>query len=104
VPDQRLVSVNPQTGQVYSIVVVSVPYTTPPVPTVSSQQAVAAANQILGASSTTVDSSDLVVTFAADGTQLLVWQIGLRVTGSTPSAAMVQVDAMTGVATVIGRG
>jgi len=104
VPDQRLVSVTPQTGQVFSIVVVSIPYTTPPAPTISSQQAIAAANQLLGASSTTVASSDLVVTFDADGAQLLVWQIGMHINGSTPGAAMVQVDAMSGAATVIGRG
>ena len=105
VPEQRLISVNPQTGKVFSLVVVSVPYTTPPIPTISRQDAIAAANLLLGAPLTTVESSDLVVTFDASGAQLLVWQIGLRVGGPTPSAAaMVQVDAMTGTATVIGRG
>ena len=105
VPEQRLVSVNPQTGKVFSLVVVSVPYKTPPIPTISRQDAIAAANRLLGAPLTTVESSDLIVTFDANGAQLLVWQIGLRAGGPTPSAAaMVQVDAMTGTATVIGRG
>lgn len=104
VPEQRLVSVNPQTGKVFSLVVVSVPYSAPPTPTISRQDAIAAANLLLGAPLTTIESSDLVVTFDASGAQLLVWQIGLRIGGPTPSAAMVQVDAMSGAATVIGRG
>ena len=104
VPDQRLVSVNPQTGEVFSLVNVSTPYAPPPVPALSLDQAVVAAKQLLGESSTTVESSDLVVTFASDGKQLLVWQVGIHVKGSNPGAAMVQVDAMSGAAIVIGRG
>jgi hypothetical protein len=105
VPEQRLASVNPQTGKVFSLVVVSVPYAAPPTPTISRQDAIAAANRLLGAPLTTVESSDLVVTFDGNGAQLLVWQIGVRIDGPTPSAAaMVQVDAMSGAATVIGRG
>ena len=104
VPDQRIVSVNPQTGEVFSLVNVSTPYEPPPAPGLSLDQAVAVARQLLGESSTTVESSDLVVTFAPDGTQLLVWQIGIHVNAPNAGAAMVQVDAISGTAIVTARG
>jgi Peptidase propeptide and YPEB domain len=105
VPDQRLLSVNPETGDVFSFVNISYPYAPPARPVVSEEQAIAAADSLLGVTaSSTIVSSDLIVTFDSQGRQILVWRVGVRENGSIPTAAMVQVDAMTGAATVIGRG
>jgi hypothetical protein len=104
VPDQRIVSVNPQTGEVFSLIDIAYPFTTPSVPLVSQAAAVAAAQSLVDAPSAALDSVDLVVSFDTSGAQTLVWRVGLRIGGIPPSAAMVEVDALTGAATVIGRG
>lgn len=48
-----------------------------------------------------VDSVDLIVTFDMPGKQVLLWNVALN---GAESAALVQVDALTGEARLLGRG
>jgi hypothetical protein len=101
VPDSLRVSVNPKTAAIFSLVRISRPYAAPPQPVVTLDQAIAAARVAAGLAAAEVEASDLVVAFAADGSQRLVWQIALR---SGIEAAFVEVDAIDGQAVVTGRG
>jgi hypothetical protein len=101
VPDSVRVSVNPKTAAIFSLVRVSRPYVAPPQPVVTLDQAIAAARVAADLAGAQVETSDLVVAFAADGSQRLVWQIALR---SGIEAAFVEVDAIDGQAEVTGRG
>ena len=84
-------------------------FASPPAATVSRNAAATAAARIEGAQ---VESANLEVTFTPTGTQLLVWRVELSgaaplTSGSTRTdqvAALVDVDALTGVATVVGAG
>jgi hypothetical protein len=105
-PDRRLVSVNPDTGDVFSVVNVDYAYADPGPAKLDQAAAVTAARTALdaGSASATVDSSDLVITFDANGNQLFVWMIGFVTPGMPPAATLVEVDADSGAATIVGRG
>lgn len=104
-PETLEVSVDPDTGRVFSLVNVSTPFTTPPTPTVQSDAAVAAAQKHLGWKSASPVTADLVISFAPDGTQLLVWQVVLTTSqNGVPVYAREMVNALDGSVTDLGQG
>lgn len=103
-PDSRSVSVNPANGAVFGLTNFGRGYVNPPIARVSADEAAAAANELLGVSTSRVVSMELRVDFDSAGSQTLVWWIQLADLGSDGSAAFVQVDAVTGSAQVLGRG
>jgi hypothetical protein len=93
------------TGEVVSFTDEQLPYMDPPDPVVGEDEALAKAEDA-AAQGGKAASSELRVTFdPADGTQSLVWQVAV---GSDANgwveAALVEVDALSGDATVLGRG
>jgi hypothetical protein len=104
VPDSRTVSVNPETGEVFAYTDFHREYAPPPSPNIDETGAVALARAFVEAPDARVGSTDLLVWFDPSGNQLLVWWIGLAEVDSNGGAAMVQVDAVSGDASVIARG
>lgn len=102
VPDYKSISVNPQTGQVFGYSNFERAYTEPPIAAVDHKKAEQAAIDVLERSRPwQVRSVELRVDFDAAGTQVLLWEVQLT---DGASAALVTVDAMTALATVVGRG
>jgi hypothetical protein len=101
VPQKVSVSVNPENGDVFAINQFSRPFEDPPLPIVSLDKAIAAAERLAESRATDVETSDLVVDFDEQGKQLLAWHIAVR---TDTGAVLVQVDAVTGGAKVISRG
>ena len=114
VPDSREVEMDAGTGIVFRLHNITRPYAVPSPAVVGRDLAISNAgvavaqttsaaptSAVLVARAFTVVSSDLRVVFAAAGVQQLIWQIGLK---STSDYFLVNVDAATGNATVIGRG
>jgi hypothetical protein len=103
VPDFRQVSLDPANGAVIEFVDQRRPYVPPPSPAIGRDEAItrakAAASQGAAFRSPAVDGVELLVDFAADGTQLLVWEIAL--TGGD-SHVLLHVDALTGTVTFVG--
>lgn len=119
VPNSRMVEMDASTGVVFNLNDTNRPYADPPVPAIGRDQAVfraeAAVSESGAAASASVDqtpatfvieSTSLQVSFTMAGVQQLQWSIELGYnTGQIyDSYAAVSVDAMTGVATVVGRG
>lgn len=101
-PHRVDVSVNPATGDVYGFVLFSRAYTPPPKPVLTREQAIAAAREEEADPDAKVTATDLAVAFDATGAQLLVYELDL--TRTDGFYAKVQVDALTGAVTVLGRG
>jgi hypothetical protein len=101
-PTLRRVSVDPGSGRVYGYSSFDKPWATPPAPRLTATEAEMAARRAINDAGATVTSTDLAITFDAGGSQLLVYELDL--TTSNGFYAKVQVDAMTGTATVTGRG
>jgi hypothetical protein len=101
VPDYRSVSVNPETGEVFGYSDFSRAYSAPPNAEISSADAQAIAATMMGPG-WTADSSDLLVTFDDAGVQQLTWAIAVSNAGI--AFAVVDVDGLTGQATVVARG
>jgi hypothetical protein len=104
VPDERTVSINPGTGEVFSYENFSRPYETPPTASVTREQAIAAAEAYLKVSEARVAAADLVIAFDLSGAQTLVWRLELGDLAPDGGAALVQVDALDASVQVIGRG
>jgi hypothetical protein len=97
VPDQRIVSINPDTGEVYALVNISRPYVDPPSPTVTAEEATDVAAKTLEGPAE-LQAADLVVRFSEAGQQGLVWSVSFRegAEGSYVIGRHVFVDALTG--------
>jgi hypothetical protein len=110
-PDYREVGVDPA-GHVWRYYSLSQPYGSPPVATIDQQAAEAAAKEAAFAGQESrIDSTILRLKVAPNGNQRLVWEITVSAwEASQPSGqgpmlhAFVEVDAQSGVATVIARG
>ena len=108
VPDSRMVEMDATTGVVFSMIWTQRPYSDPPVPAVSRDQALAAAFEAVKTKSAaanrslggyTVDGTELRVTFSPDGTQELIWLAQITFNDWHYAVA---VDAATGVTSVLG--
>lgn len=106
VPDTRIVSVDPATGNVFSFVDDRRPYQDPPPARIGREDAVARAAAAAGVNGAEPLRTELRVEFDRDGTQQLVWEIELSAASGQGyvSYAAVKVDALTGEASVVGRG
>jgi hypothetical protein len=103
VPDRRSVSVDPATGAVFGFRDDRRSWDPPPEPKIGRDDAIARAkasvSQGTAFRSPVIDRALLIVDFAPEGTQLLVWEIGLS---SGESHVLMHVDALSGAVTVIG--
>jgi hypothetical protein len=119
VPDSRMVEMDAGSGVVFNMNNSTRPYSDPATPVVSRDQAVSNAEAVVGTSIATasgpiagtsvtyeVVSTSLQVWFTPAGIQQLLWSVELSSDSGQgyQSYAMVSVDAMTGSATVMGRG
>ena len=119
VPDSRMVEMDAGSGVVFNMDNSTRPYSDPATPVVSRDQAVSNAEAVVGTSIATasgpiagtsvtyeVVSTSLQVWFTPAGIQQLLWSVELSSDSGQgyQSYAMVSVDAMTGSATVMGRG
>jgi transcriptional regulator with XRE-family HTH domain len=100
-PVTTTMQVDASSGTVFSFLDFRRPFVEPPNPTVSRDLAVASARVAASMPRSGVDSARLRVTFAPDGSQQLVWEVALT---AGISHALVDVDALTGAAVVVGRG
>lgn len=100
-PVRTILQVDAATGAIFSFLDVRRPYAEPPAPVVSRELAVSAARIAAAMSSASVDGAKLLVSFTPDGRQQLVWEIALT---DGVSHALVDVDAISGSAVVVGRG
>jgi hypothetical protein len=111
-PDSRLVGIDASSGEVIRYNDQRHPYVDPGTPSIDEAAAVDAALKESGIDGgATVEKAELRIVFDPAGKQLLVWRIGL--TGPVPGApaddpirqhVLVEVDASSGAAQVIGRG
>ena len=104
VPRAITISINPATGAVFALTNLAHPYVTPPAPHINAAAAVAAARSIVGDPTAAVESTDLLISFDASGAQALVWHVALSSVGANGAVTLIEVDALTGSSTVIGRG
>lgn len=112
VPDSRMVQLDAGTGVIFNVHNTSRLYSNPPTAVVARGKAISAAQDTatksVGRKSATyklIDAS-LQVTFDSQGTQGLVWQVKLYAADLANSTGYfeITVDAMTGSASVTGRG
>ena len=119
VPDSRMVEMDAGSGVVFNMDNSTRPYSDPPTPAVGRDQAVSYAEAVAGTSiatasgpvagtsvTYTVVSTSLQVWFTPAGVQQLLWSVELSSDSGQgyKSYAWVSVDAMSGSATVVGRG
>lgn len=113
VPDSREVGVNADSGQVFRYLDIRRPYAPPPAPKVDEAAALATAASLAGLGPmTTLDRSELWVKFTPTGDQYLAWR--LELSAPDPSATgqpgvirdhvVVEVNAVSGIAQIIGKG
>ncbi|HEY5628576.1 MAG TPA: PepSY domain-containing protein [Candidatus Limnocylindrales bacterium] len=102
VPNRVNISINPLTGAVYAFVLFTRPFAPPPAPRLTVAEAVSAARAEEQDAGAKVTSTDLAIAFDAAGTQLLVYEVDL--TRTDGYYAKLQVDALSGAVTVLGRG
>ncbi|MHB8960550.1 MAG: PepSY domain-containing protein [Candidatus Limnocylindrales bacterium] len=101
-PHRVTVSIDPATGAVFAFVLFTRPFVTPPAPRLTADEAVAAARSEEADPGATVTSTDLAIDFDAAGKQILVYELDL--TRTDGFYVKVQVDALSGAVTVMGRG
>ena len=101
-PALRRISLNPATGEVFAFRNFDRSYVPPPEPKVSAAAADSAARAAIGHPDATVTDTDLAIWFDNNGVQQLVYEISLATTDGF--VAIVRVDALSGVATIVGRG
>jgi hypothetical protein len=112
VPDFKLIQIDAATGRVFAFSDFRHPFTDPPTPAVSKNQAIADAEGLTATTlgyvpmRYTVDDSRLQVRFDSAGNQMLVWQVEISTTSldSQNEYFIILVDAQSGVATIQGRG
>ena len=97
VPDQRVISINPDTGEVYALVNIRRAYAAPPTPTITAAEATDIAAKTVDGP-VRLESADLVIRFSDVGKQLLVWNVTFR--EGDPEGFVkgrhIVVDALTG--------
>jgi hypothetical protein len=94
-PVSREIDVDGASGRVYRYVSVDTPYARPPTPQISQRAAEDVAVRAADASArATIGRSELLITFADTGAQLLVWRVSLNI--GVTDHAIVDVDAVTG--------
>jgi hypothetical protein len=104
-PETRETSVNPDSGTVFSLVNTSVPFSTPPTPTILQAKAATIAQKHLGWTPVSIESCDLVIAYSPNGSQVLAWQFVLSsVQAGIPQYARLNVDAIDGSVTDLGQG
>lgn len=111
VPDARQVGVDAATGQVFRYANFSRAYQVPGKPTIDEASAIKLAVEASGlGAQATVDRIQLRIGFDTVGTQYLAWQVTITgpaedaPEGSPLAHAFVEVNADSGVATIVGRG
>ena len=102
VPHVLDLSLDPATGTVYALLQLVRPFSPPPAPKLTLDQAVTAAKAEERDTGLTVTSSDLAVAFDDTGSQQLVYE--LQVTRTDTAVTFLDVDALTGAVTVTGAG
>lgn len=102
--DLREVEVDAVSGEVVSLLDVRRPYEAAPAPLVRAEDAVAAARSAAAMPDGLVSEQLLRISFDAAGAQTLVWSIALVSPPGELGTALVEVDAMTGEAAVLGQG
>jgi hypothetical protein len=109
-PDQRVLGVNASTGKVFRYSDLRREFVPPGKPAIERDVAVAAAIAASGLEKAVSTGEDLQVAFDSNGKQRLVWRISLQAPIDSTDAtsynnyALVEVDAISGVAVVLGRG
>jgi hypothetical protein len=108
-PDSRTVGVNATTGRVFRYADIARPFTTPDAPALAKATASDAALAATGfGAKATVTSADLRIVFGFAGQQRLVWWVYVEgPVADEPDVvahALVEVDASTGAAKVLGTG
>lgn len=105
-PNWQLVELDAVSGAVITLATEDRPYAPAPAPTVALEDARARAFEAAGFNAGSLTRSELRIVFdPADGTQLLVWSLTLeQPTDGIPDRALVEVNAMSGDAVVVGRG
>ena len=106
VPDARSVLIDPSTGSVFGFSDFRRPYAAPPPPLVSREEALQSAALASEMKTPAVDKVQLRVDFDQSGTQLLEWEIALSADSGQGwvDHTLVHVDAISGMASVVGRG
>ena len=104
IPKHVSISIDPATGAVFSFVNFSHPYTAPPSPSLDSAAALSVARKVVDDPGATLDNADLLISFDQAGNQVLVWHVALTNVAPSGTAALVEVDALTGAAVILGRG
>lgn len=102
-PEERFVELDAATGAIFRLHDLRRTAADPREPVVSQKDAVSAAQVEIGATGSTLESADLAITVDADGSEHVVWTIELSEKADQPwnHAWLVQVDAYSGIATVI---
>lgn len=110
-PDTRLVRVDRATGLVFAFFDMRRPFAPPPSPALDRIEATKVAVEVSGLNATDVIDPQLTVTFDINGLQRLVWRVYLKTHNADPTrgpsyevARIVDVDAITGYAEVVGQG
>ncbi|MFN8629516.1 MAG: PepSY domain-containing protein [Chloroflexota bacterium] len=101
-PGNLTVSVDPSTGRIYGLVHIQRSFVPPPAPKLTLEDATSAAKTEEKDPGLKVTESTLAVAFDGSGNQQLVWE--LAITRSDGFFVKLDVDAITGAVTVVGRG
>lgn len=102
VPHRVNVTINPESGAVYAFVLYTRPFVPPPSPKLTVAEATTAARAEEQDPNARVTATDLAIAYDAAGNQILVYEFDL--TRTDGFYAKVQVDALSGAVTVLGRG
>jgi hypothetical protein len=105
-PDTRRVELEAVSGTVTGLLDRRLPYQAAPAPVVTAARAATAAKVAAGLPDGVVESSELWIWFDAAGRQVLVWRVQVSHAPDDPygGGAIVDVDAVTGDAAVLGSG
>lgn len=101
-PGNLTVSVDPSKGRIYGLVHIQRAFVPPPAPKLTLEDATAAAKTEEKDPGLKVTESTLAVAFDGAGNQQLVWE--LAATRTDGFFVKLDVDALTGAVTVVGRG
>jgi hypothetical protein len=97
VPDMREVRINPATGAVFAYANLSLSYSDPSSPTLTSDQASAIAQKAMAGPAMTIESTDLLAMVDSHRSQKLVWRVALISHGPVyPTYSCFYVNALDG--------
>lgn len=105
-PDERMVELDASTGAIFRMHDVRRTVADPSPAKVARDQAVAAAKALVGYADASLAKTDLVVRVSPDGSSRTVWTVELyrSLTDGTVAAYKVEVDAVSGGATLVATG